>query len=501
MAGANHRGLCGGHDRPVRDPRTPAADRPGGHAVGKPVLGLLGAALLALATAAPLAAQQSAAPPDSRTLAQAAGWKALFLCSGRFVAGMAEADIAANDLQGGYPELQPHLAGLTARIDPAKRLVEVPFPGGLPPRVARYTPGSGCALLPVGGDPARIPPPPELVGGPDRKALDAQRWPLGDAQATATLAGDRARRVEAVVAEALRGGRYGSSARTSAVLVVADGRIVAERYARGVGVHTPQRTWSVAKSLTSALVGRAAALGVLDPLAPAHVPEWEAAGDPRAAIPVDALLRMQSGLDTSGAGNRTDALYFGGSTVAETAAVAPLEVPTASRFRYANNDTLLAARALMTDLGEAAPSFAYTHLLWPLGMTRTTIEGDWRGAPVLSSQVWMTARDLARLALLHLNDGVWNGARLLPEGWVRDATTPQGPQPPAERGEGYGRAIWLLGAAKGLPEGTYAFYGNRGQLAIVVPSARLVVVRRGFDPAGTGFDGAALTRDLLAALN
>ncbi|MFN7398804.1 MAG: serine hydrolase, partial [Sandaracinobacter sp.] len=163
-------------------------------------------------------------------------------------------------------------------------------------------------------------------------------------------------------------------------------------------------------------------------------------------------------------------------------------------------DTLLASRALMTDLGEAAPSFAYTHLLWPIGMTRTTIEVDWAGAPILSSQVWMTARDLARLALLHLNDGVWNGERLLPEGWVATATSPVGPQPPAQAQLGYGRAIWLMGAAAGLPDGSYGFNGNRGQYAVIVPSARLVVVRRGFDPTGAGFDQVALARDVLAAL-
>ena len=55
------------------------------------------------------------------------------------------------------------------------------------------------------------------------------------------------------------------------------------------------------------------------------------------------------------------------------------------------------------------------------------------------------ARDMARLALLHLNDGVWAGERLLPEGWVATATAPLGPQPPAAAKQGYGRAIWLLG--------------------------------------------------------
>jgi CubicO group peptidase (beta-lactamase class C family) len=302
------------------------------------------------------------------------------------------------------------------------------------------------------------------------------------------------------VTDAFVGGRYGKDARTSAVLVILDGKIVAERYARGIGIHTPQRTWSVAKSLTSALVGRAAALGVIDPLKPAHVPEWGAAGDPRAAITVDQLLRMQSGLYTPQPGSRTDALYFGGSTVAETAATAPIGWATATRFNYSNNDSLLAARALMTDLGEAAPSFPYTRLLWPIGMTRTTIELDWSGAPILSSQVWMTARDMARLALLHLNDGVWNGERLLPEGWVTAATTPIGPQPPAAGKLGYGRAIWLMGAETGLPAGSYAFNGNRGQYAVVVPAHRLVIVRRGFDPANAGFDPQAFARDIVAAL-
>lgn len=473
------------------------------HAHNRPRRGAICALLAAVLMTGPAAAQPApgpAAPPDQRTLALAAGWKALFLCSGTFVAGLAAADIEANDLTGAYPELQPHLEKLPATIARAERQVSVPFDPALAPRVARHGRGQGCTLLPVGADAARVMPPPELIGGPDPAVQDARPWPQGDAAATARPPAGTAGAIDQLLSQALTGSRYGQGIRTSAVLVVLDGKIIAERYARGVGVHTPQRTWSVAKSLASALVGRGAALGVLDPMAGAHVPEWGNPGDPRSAITVDQLLRMQSGLFTNGPGNRTDSLYFGGSTVAETAAVAPLEAAPATRFRYANNDTLLAARALMADLGEAAPGFAYTHLLWPIGMTRTTIEGDWTGAPILSSQVWMTARDLARLALLHLNDGIWNGERLLPEGWVATATTPVGPQPPSGHSEGYGRAIWLLGAQKGLPEGSYAFLGNRGQVALIVPSRRLVLVRRGFDPAGVGFDHAAFGRDILQAL-
>ena len=395
--------------------------------------------------------------------------------------------------------MQPHIAGLPTSVDRVLKRVSVEAGGGLPPRVAQYVAGRGCVQLPIGAPAGSIALPPELIGGPDLKKTDERPWPLGDRLATASP-GSAKKPIEALVAEALSGDRYGKSARTSAVLVVKDGKIIAERYAMGVGLHTPQRTWSAAKSLTAALVGRGAALNVIDPLKPAHVPEWDLAGDPRADITVDQLLRMQSGLWTNGPGNRTDALYFGGATVSETAATAPIEVPAGSHFRYANNDTLLAARALRTDLGEAAETFPYTHLLWPLGMTRTTIESDWRGAPILSSQVWMTARDLVRLAMLHLQDGVWQGQRLLPEGWVKDATTAVGAQPEAAREMRYGRAIWLLGPAQGLPEGSYAFIGNRGQFAVVVPSQKLIVVRRGYDPAGSTFDGPGFARDIAAAL-
>jgi CubicO group peptidase (beta-lactamase class C family) len=76
-------------------------------------------------------------------------------------------------------------------------------------------------------------------------------------------------------------------------------------------------------------------------------------------------------------------------------------------------------------------------------------------------------------------------------------TTPSGPQPAA--GPGYGATLWLFGPAQGLPAGSYAAQGNRGQYIMVIPSARLVVVRRGEDPGG-GFDIAAFAADVVKAL-
>ncbi|MGL6042747.1 MAG: serine hydrolase domain-containing protein, partial [Sandaracinobacteroides sp.] len=122
--------------------------------------------LPAFAQAPAPAPAQAPTQPNARTLALAAGWKALFLCSGTFLAGMAEADITANDLEGGYPELQPHIAGLAQRIDRSQRLVEVAFDTNLPPRIARYARGRGCALLPTGAAADTVMKPPELIGGP-----------------------------------------------------------------------------------------------------------------------------------------------------------------------------------------------------------------------------------------------------------------------------------------------------------------------------------------------
>ena len=133
-------------------------------------------------------------------------------------------------------------------------------------------------------------------------------------------------------------------------------------------------------------------------------------------------------------------------------------------------------------------------------MTRakhTVAEADWRGNYILSSQVWSTARDLARLGQFWLQDGVWQGERLLPTGWMRYMTTPSGPQPAT--GPGYGATLWLFGPKQGLPEGSYAAQGNRGQYIMVIPSAKLVIVRRGEDPGAARFDIAKFSANVLAA--
>ena len=135
-----------------------------------------------------------------------------------------------------------------------------------------------------------------------------------------------------------------------------------------------------------------------------------------------------------------------------------------------------------------------------VGMDHTVAETDWRGEYILSSQVWATARDLAKLGQLYLDDGVLpSGERVLPEDWVEYVSSPAGPQPEG-RSWGYGAGFWLFNNHEGIPADTFFMAGNRGQYVVIVPSRDIVIVRRGEDPTGSGFDIEAFTRDVLAAL-
>ena len=446
--------------------------------------------------AAPAAAQQNR-PEYLRALA--AGYKAAFLCSDIFNAGQTEAQVEADDLQRTYPELEPLMPAMEAQIDRAAKTVSVSFDDKLPPRIAAWRPHLGCAQLPIGASADAVKLLPQLAEARDVARDDGLRWPQGDRGAAAPTRGYPAKLAEAVSA-AFDRRTYGQGSETTAVIVVHHGRIVAERYRPDFNMHMPQRTWSVAKSIAGSVIGAAAHQGLIDPLAPAPIPEWQTPGDPRAAITTDNLLRMASGLHSDAAGNRTDATYFGGTSVTENATGSPLETTPGTRFRYANNDILLAVRGLRAKLGggERALAFPYQALFWRVGMNRTFAETDWQGNFILSSQVWTTARDLARLGLLYQNDGVWNGKRILPAGWGAYVSRNGPAQPPS--GDGYGASFWTFPKDSGIPADAYVAQGNRGQYLAIIPSAGIVIVRRGYDGPQTAFDPAPFVRDVVEAL-
>ena len=441
----------------------------------------------AIAFALPAVAQ-SPAEPTPTTRAMAAGYKALMVCGALKNAEAAGASrtvesVEANELVGIYPELDALVRRMPVEVEGSR--VSVAWDDAMPPRTAVYRPGQGCSILPVGwtGEPGG-------EGAPLRPADIPFFEEAGSADVLAGLDGPLTNAVELAF-----GGGYGEHSSTTGIVVLQDGRLVGEWYAQGFGPDTPQRTWSVAKSLAGTIIGAAVQRGEVDVNAPAAIADWSREGDPRAAITLDNLMRMASGLTSDTAGNRTDALYFGGVGVDEQATTWPLIAAPASRFRYANNDILLAILAIAPTFAEHPPA----DLFRTLGMYDTWAETDWRGNYVLSSQVWSTARDLARFGQLYVDDGVVDGVRILPEGWRDYVSRPSGPQPNGE--QGYGATFWLFDKSEGVPTDAISANGNRGQYVVIVPSRRIVIVRRGEDPAGARFDHIAFTRDVLAALD
>lgn len=455
----------------------------------------LSAAVLAIA-AVPLAAQDQ--PEISRyDRALAAGYKALMLCGA--IANAERAGVQRSpesvivwELSGIQDPQSRVVADLPYKIvrstssKPAPSQivqVEVEYAPDTMPRIAIHNSQQGCSILPIMGGPTPVPTLPA-------SAANAEVWHTNWQD---SLRSD--------LAGGAFNGAFGEGSRTTAIVVVRHGKLIGEHYAPDFGPSVPQRTWSVAKSIAATLIGAAAYRGevtIAPPTggsAPAIVPAWDTEGDPRRAITLDHLLRMASGRYSDTPGNRTDPVYWGGATVDERAATWPLVHRPGTVFRYANNDTLMAVKAIQPGFKAHPPSEFFARL----GMNNTVAERDWHGNYVLSSQVWSTARDLARLGQLYLQDGVWNGERLLPEGFVTYASSPLGPQPEGSP-FGYGAGFWLINRSEGVPPDTFAAFGNRGQYVVIVPSRDVVIVRRGEDPVGTRFDIAAFTRDVLAAI-
>jgi CubicO group peptidase (beta-lactamase class C family) len=444
-----------------------------------------------LALAAPVVAQQAApAEPSRMDRAEAAGYKAQFLCSGLWNGGKTVADIEADELSGIYPHIAGIVPTLKADIDEAKRQVSVGFAADMPPRIARHNRITGCTAMPIGwsDDGHRLPATP--MARASSAGTDTLPWPIGDANAS----DPRIMMItpfDTLVDSAFDAKAFGG--KTSGVVIVHKGRIVQERYKPGHDMHTAQRTWSVAKSIAGTYVGFVRQKGFAIPDTP--VREWNVAGDPRKTITIDHLLRMGSGLVSDTAGNRTDAVYMAAGEVRQWTSLWPMLHTPGSTFRYSNNDILLATLAAR----DAAPDLHPHNLFDALGMTRTWAETDWQGNYILSSQVWTTARDMARMGMLYLNDGRWDSAQVLPKGWRDYVTAPSGPQP--QTGEfGYGASFWLMNKSAGVPADAFAAFGNRGQYLVIIPSAKLVIVRRGYDSAGDQFDIAKFTAEVVKAL-
>ncbi|MCZ4296688.1 serine hydrolase domain-containing protein [Henriciella marina] len=461
-------------------------------------------ALIVTALAVSPAQSQEGGETEIMQKALAAGYKALFTCSATFTADKSRAEIEYNELDGIYTDYRgPMRSTSEANISDRSRTVAVRYAPGEPPRIAAWREGFGCSLLPIGAGLDDVDVLPRFSDEFPMRQRDSSTA-LGQAVQLID-ASPYAARLEEPVRAAFDGQTYGDDTRTSAVLVVMDGQIMAERYARGINATTPQRTWSVAKSLTASVIGAAIQQGLLDLDRAPLLDAWSRNGDPRGEITLRNVLQMASGLDSGVAGNRTDRTYFGGALVTDTAFVNPLEITPGERFKYSNYDTLAAMRALRETMDDdgAFWGFPYESVLWKIGAMNTVLETDWAGDFISSSQVWMTARDMARLGQLYLQDGMWGDERILAEGWTDFVSSPGKAQPDRSSSPfGYGGSFWLMDRSEGVPADTYAGFGNRGQYLVIIPSLDMVIVRRGFDTADGGrFDVAAFTRDVISAIN
>lgn len=284
---------------------------------------------------------------------------------------------------------------------------------------------------------------------------------------------------------------------TLAQVVLHKGEVVSEFYGPEVTAQTTLISWSMAKSMTHALVGIAQMDGLLN-VADSHLfPDWEA--DDRRNITLQQLLEMRSGLswvedyvdgDTS---DVIDMLFGSGKDdIAGYAITQPLVTTPGAEWVYSSGTTNIVTRLLGNALGDAHGShtnterFIRTQLFDAISM-QAVPKFDAAGTFVGSSYVFATARDFAKFGQLYLRDGVCDGTRILPEGWVEHARTQHVFD--AETGLGYGAHWWTLPGE----HNSLVAAGYEGQYIMVIPDRDLVVVR-------LGKTVAALRNDVVAEL-
>jgi CubicO group peptidase (beta-lactamase class C family) len=294
-------------------------------------------------------------------------------------------------------------------------------------------------------------------------------------------------RFDALIARAFGKEAEEELGKTHALVAVHRGRLVAEHYAKDFGPEVMCPSWSMAKSITQSLAGILAGDGKLDIYAPAYAPEWNGANDPRRAITLDLLLRMSSGLaflEEYLPDRPSDVIAMlwgdGKDDVAHFAASFPREYEPGVFWSYSSGTSNIVARALgaaAAARGADFEAFMRRRLFDPLGMRSAAPKFDTSGTFIGSSFCFATPRDFARFGLLYLRDGIWEGKRLLPEGWVDYARKPTFQQP-NDQGA-YGAHFWLDIAGPG----SFSANGFQGQFIVIVPQRDLVLVRHGASPA------------------
>ncbi len=404
----------------------------------------------------------------AQALPNGTGLSAKHLCSLHFVSGLPVERAKALYIDA---FVQPLTSFLDVQVDAASAtLTTTGF--GLATSRARHRRGYGCTLVHGDGELGRgrgdAPPAILTALNENHRATHFDTGRLKRALDAAFLNENKRRN-------------------TLAVAVFHAGELVAERYAEGISQTTPLPGWSMTKSVTATLMGMLADQGLVDTQAPGALAEWRGTGDPRQAITIDQLLRMTSGLnlveDHSGA-DVNSRMLFQESDGAAFSARQPLLYDVGSTYDYMSGNTVLAARIVLTHTGEdleKSHTWIEENLFRPLTMHSAVLEPDQAGTFIGSSFMLASARDWAQLGLLYMNDGTYDGRRLLSEDWIDYvlAWTPQSGK------SAYGAGFWLNQFGNGelrwpeVPADAFWMNGFQSQYVFVIPSEELVIVRLG----------------------
>ena len=423
------------------------------------------------------------APPPGDPLEHNTSGYAKTMCSAVFITGL-DPTVAAESVgyfTGPYEERKKVS---TPVVDREKKEVRIALPNGVVV-VARYFGSQGCITLPRDRNEPYFNPVEVIRHLPDAKTTP---WPMGDVLPGDPLpAGIDAAKVRLAIDAAFEP----ADAFTSAFVVTHNGRVIGERYMPGLSEATPLESWSMGKSVTATLMGLLIRQGVYALDQPAPIPEWQNPGDPRQKIRIQDLLHMSSGLRINAPEDpEFDPatypdhlfLYTGRVDSFKYAATRPLQWPPNTVGRYRNTDPVLInylVRLAVEKRGEEYLSFPQRQLFDKIGVRSMVIETDPYGNLLTQGYDFMSGRDWARLGNLYLQDGMWNGQRLLPEGFVTFVST----LAPAWAADGrpvYGGFFWINGdKAYPVPPEAYYMAGAGQQRVLIIPSHGLVVVRLG----------------------
>ncbi|MBK9737863.1 MAG: serine hydrolase [Saprospiraceae bacterium] len=416
------------------------------------------------------------------------GYVAKKICTATLASDRIQTDVENQDL---YFSI---LGKVSSNIDKNKNQVTSAL-FGMSPRVCVYRKGIGCILLDGKDDfnttfPESIPP--EM---PDNRL----NWPYGNQELVALTTGTNGIALKKAIDGVFDSGDNLSLIRTTSVVVIHRDTIVGERYFYTFDKTTPQLGWSMTKSLMNTFVGLMVKDSTLTIQKNNLFPEWS--GDSRKDITLNNLLQMNSGLewseDYTTVSDATNMLY-NAQDIATIPLSKPLKYTPESHWCYSSGTTNLISKLLRNVIHDDKKYLTYlkTRLFNPLGMTSAFIETDESGTFIGSSYGYATARDWAKYGLLYLHDGVWNGNRLLPEGWTKYSAME------AKGSDGvYGAQFWLNKDSSEYPDvpaDMYSANGFHGQHVYIIPSRDVVVVRLG--TGDEAFDGNTFLKEILAAL-